>query len=132
MEMKEAPPRRGLILLAAFVPIFVAATLWLPRWWENREYRAAEAIAGVGAPIVPGSLAAARKQFDPGTSTEDLVARIGKPSMAVAMEGRESVREVWTYYFADGTMLVNITDGQVQRVSTTFGPPRIPTSARPE
>ena len=130
--MPEHPPRRGLVVLAVLVPIFVAAALWLPKWWENREYRETEAIAGVGAKIVPGSLAEARRQLDPGTATEELVARIGKPSMSVATEGRESVREVWTYYFADGTMLINITDGRVQRVSTSFGPPKIPTSRRPE
>jgi hypothetical protein len=119
-------------MLAAFVPIFVAAALWLPRWWENREYREAESIAGVGAAIVPGSLAEARKQLDPGVATADVVARIGKPSMSVATQGRDSRREVWTYYFSDGTLLIHVTDGRVQRVSTTFGAPRIPTSARPE
>jgi hypothetical protein len=130
--MEDARPHRGLVWAAAFVPIFVAAALWLPGWWENREYRQAEAIAGVGAPIVPGSLAEARKQLDPGTATEDVVARIGKPSMSVATEGKDSRREVWTYYFSDGTMRIHVTDGRVQRVAMTFGPPRIPTSARPE
>ena len=130
--MNETPPRRGLVLLAASVPIFVAAALWLPRWWENREFREAEAIAGVGAPIAPGSLVEARKQLDPGTATEDVVARIGKPSMSVATEGKDSRREVWTYYFSDGTMRIHVTDGRVQRVAMTFGPPRIPTSSRPE
>jgi hypothetical protein len=130
--MEEDRPRRGLLLLAAFVPIFVAAALWVPRWWENREYRAAEDIAGVAAPIMPGSLAEARQRLDPGVATEDVVARIGKPSMSVATEGRDARREVWTYYFSDGTMLINVTDGRVQRVSTSFGAPKIPTSARPE
>ena len=119
-------------MLAALVPIVVALALWLPKWWENREYREAEAIAGIGAPMASGSMTEARKKLDPGTSAEDVVARIGKPSISVATEGKESRREIWTYYFTDGTMLVNITDGAVQRVSTNFGPPKIPTSARPE
>jgi hypothetical protein len=131
-RMEDARPRRGLLALAAIVPVFVAAALWLPRWWENREYREAEAIAGVGAPIGPGTLAEARKELDPGAAAADVVARLGKPSISVATEGRDSRREVWTYYFADGTMRVNLTDGRVQRVSTTFGSPKIPTSARPE
>ncbi len=61
-----------------------------------------------------------------------LVERIGKPSISVATEGKDSRREIWTYYFSDGTLTVNITDGLVQRVSAVFEPPRIPTSARPE
>jgi len=130
--MREAPPRRRLLLFAAFVPIIVAAALWLPRWWENREYREAEAIAGVGAPILPGKLAEARKQLDPGVAAEDVVARLGKPSMSVGTEGRDSRREVWTYYFADGTMRINFTDGRVQQVATTFGAPRIKKSLRPQ
>ncbi len=114
-----------------FIPIFVAAALWLPRWWENREYREAEAIAGVGAPLAAGSLADARGKIDPGVAAHDVMARLGKPAIAVGTEGRDTRREVWKYYFADGTLIVNLTDGRVQRVSTTFGPPKIPTSARP-
>ena len=130
--MEDARPHRGLIVAAVFVPIFLAAALWVPRWWENREYREAEAIAGVGAPIVPGHLAEARKQLDPGVAAEDVVARLGKPSMSVGTEGRDSRREVWTYYFADGTMRIHFTDGRVQQVATTFGAPKIPVSKRPE
>ena len=129
--VESASPRRGLLVAIALVPIAVAAVLWLPRWWENREYREAEAIAGVGAPIAPGSLADARGKIDPGVASNDVVARIGKPAIAVGTEGRDTRREIWTYYFADGTLILNLTDGRVQRVSTTFGPPKIPTSARP-
>jgi len=118
-------------LIAAAIVIAVAA-FWLPRWWENREYREAERIAGIGAPIMPGTLAEARARFDTGVATDDVVARIGKPSMSVATEGADSRREIWTYYFSDGTMMLNVTDGRVQRVSTSFGAPKIPTSARPE
>ena len=64
-------------------------------------------------------------------AANEVVQRIGKPSISVGTEGRDVRREVWTYYFADGTLLVNLTDGHVQRISTTYGPPKIPTSARP-
>jgi len=130
--MAEKTPRRTLLVAAAFVPLLVAAALWLPRWWENREYRQAEAIAGVAARIVPGTLVEARPKGDPGISTSALVERIGKPSISVATEGKDSRREIWTYYFSDGTLTVNVTDGLVQRVSAIFAPPKIPTSSRPE
>src|SRR5262245_15835643 len=130
--MEDVRARRGLLAAIAILPLVVAAALWLPAWWERREYREAEAIAGVAAPMAAGTLAEARKQLDTGTAAEDVASRLGKPSMSVATEGRDSRREIWTYYFSDGTMLINLTDGRVQRVSTTFGAPKIPTSARPE
>ena len=42
-------------VIAAAILVAVAA-FWLPRWWENREYRRAEKIAGIGSPVLPGSL----------------------------------------------------------------------------
>ena len=125
-------PRRGLLIALAFAPILLAAILWLPGWWEKREYRAMEEIAGVEARIVPGRLADAREKVNPGLSSDAVAAAIGKPSLSVRTQGKDSSREIWTYYFADGTMQINLTDGLVQRVSATFGPPRIPTSARPQ
>jgi len=130
--MTEKPPRRALLVAGALVPLLVAAALWLPRWWENREYRQAEAIAGIAARIVPGTLVDARPKVDAGMSTTALLERIGKPSISVATEGKDSRREIWTYYFTDGTLTINVIDGLVQRVSAIFVPPKIPTSARPE
>lgn len=115
----------------ALIPILVALALWLPRWWENKLYRDSEKIAGVEAPVVPGTLADARKKTETGMKAAALEAAIGKPSMLVGTDGKESRREIWTYYFADGTMVVNVTDGLVQRVSANFQTPKIPTSARP-
>jgi hypothetical protein len=122
---------RTLTVLLACIPILLAAVLWLPRWWENHLYREAEAIAGVEARIVPGTIADARKKTESGMKAAALIAAIGKPSILVGTDGKDSRREIWTYYFSDGTMIVNLTDGLVQRVSADFHPPRIPTSARP-
>jgi hypothetical protein len=127
----QRPPRRGLLIAIAFAPILLAAVLWLPGWWEKRTYREMESIAGVEARIVPGTLAEARGKVNPGLAADAVAAAIGKPSLSVRTEGKDSSREIWTYYFADGTMQINLTDGLVQRVSAAFGPPRIPTSARP-
>ena len=59
-------PRRGLLVALAFAPILLAAVLWLPAWWEKREYREMESIAGVEARVVPGRLADAREKVNPG------------------------------------------------------------------
>jgi hypothetical protein len=123
-------PRRGLLVAIAFVPILLAAILWLPRWWEEREYRQMEGIAGVEARVSPGRLADARGKVHDGMKTDGLLAALGKPALSVATDG-VSRREMWTYYYADGTLLINVTDGLVQRVSADFHPPSIPTSARP-
>lgn len=122
----ERKTRRRLLAAVALAPALLAAALWLPRWWEGRELREARSIAGVGSPIAQGSMTDARRKINPGVTAEKIVAAIGKPSFAVGTSGKDSKHEIWTYYFTDGTMTVNLTDGTALRVSTVYGPPRIP------
>lgn len=89
-----------------------------------------ESIAGVGSELRPGKLADARRRIDPGIPGAEVTAALGLPSFAVKTQG-SSEHSIWTYYFADGTLTVNLTDDRVARVSTSFGPPRIPKSRRP-
>jgi hypothetical protein len=119
-----------LYVMIAGAVLLAAAAFWLPRWWENREYRAAEAIAGVGSPILTGKLVDAREKVDPGLTAERVEELLGKASFAVRTEGT-SVHDIWKYYFADGTLTVNLTDGYVSRVGTQFGPPKIRKTGRP-
>jgi hypothetical protein len=122
----EQQTRRRLVAAIVFVPIVLAAALWLPRWWEGRELGQAREIAGVGAALQAGSMTDARKKIDPGQTAEQIQAAIGKASFAVGTEGRDSKHEIWTYYYKDGTLTINLTDGAVARVSTVYGTPRIP------
>jgi hypothetical protein len=124
--------RKGLIAAAVLVPILLVAALWLPVWWERWEFRQAQAIAGVGSQIVGGHITEARKKIDPGVTAEQIVAQIGKPSFSVGTSGKNTRHDIWTYYFTDGTMTVNLTDGAAVRISMVYGPPRIPRSTRPE
>ena len=126
MKDREGGSRRGLVAAVILVPIILAAALWLPRWWEGRELNAARNIAGVGSKMAAGSMTDARKKIDPGLSREQIVAAIGQPSFAVGTEGKEARHEIWTYYFQDGTMTVNLTDGAAVRIGTVYGTPRIP------
>ncbi len=126
----DAGPRRGLVIALVAVALAVAAALWLPRLWETRLYRQVEEIAGVEAPLLAGSVTEARKRIDPGRLSESVLAAIGRPSISVRTEG-SSTHEVWTYYYPDGTMTLNLTDGAVARISLFYGPPKIPTSRRP-
>ena len=128
--MPSERARPALYAVIGMAIVIAVAAFWLPRWWENREYRDAEAIAGVGSAVLPGKLADARKRVDPGFPSAKAVAALGKPSFAVRTEGASS-HEIWKYYFADGTMTVNLTDGHVARISTDFGPPKIRQSRRP-
>jgi len=115
------------VLLLAAIVLAVLAALWLPRWWEMRLYRQAEALTGVGAPILPGNLTDARKKIDPGRSSQDVLLAVGRPSL----DASTSSHAIWTYYYADGTMTVNLGDGVVTRIAVAYGPPQIPTSRRP-
>ena len=122
---------RPALYVVLFVALLLAAgAFWFPRWWENREYRRAEAIAGVGSRILPGKLVDARRRIDPGIKGDRVTQALGRPSFAVKTEGA-STHEIWIYYFADGTLTVNLTDGYVARATTDFGPPKIRRSRRP-
>lgn len=126
---EEGTSRRALIAVLALIAVAVGATLWLPRWWENHLYRQAERIAGVGAQVLPGSMAEARRKIDPGSLSDRVVEAIGRPSLSVRTEG-SSTHDIWTYYYADGTMTLNFTDGVIRRIALDFHTPKIPTSAR--
>jgi hypothetical protein len=124
--------RKALIAAIIVVPLFLAAALWGPSWWERHELVEAQKIAGVGSQIVPGNLTDARKKIDTGTTAEKIVAAIGKPSFKASTRGKDSTHEIWKYYFADGTMVINLTDDAAVRIETTYGRPRIPRSTRNE
>ncbi len=126
MRDDEPRTRRGLLAAIVLVPLLLAAGLWLPRWWEGRELRQAREIAGVGSKLQAGSMTDARGKVDPGMTAEKVEAAIGKASFAVGTEGKDSKHEIWTYYFSDGTLTINLTDGTVARVSAVYGTPRIP------
>jgi hypothetical protein len=126
----EPAPRPALFVALALVLLLVGAALWVPRWWNNRLYRQTEALAGVGAAVAPGSVTQARAKIDPGKTAKQVTDALGRASFAVGTEG-SSTHDIWTYYYSDGTMTVNLTDGIVQRISVAYGPPKIPTSRRP-
>jgi hypothetical protein len=128
MAAERARPTLYLVIAGALV--LAAAAFWLPRWWENREYRKAEAIAGIDSKVLSGKLVDARARVDPGMAASKVTAALGRPSLAVKTEGT-STHEIWTYYFSDGTLTINLTDGVVARASTAFGPPDIRKSRRP-
>jgi flagellar basal body-associated protein FliL len=127
---EERAPRPALFIALLLVVFLVAAALWVPRWWDNRLYRETEALTGVGSVVQTGGVTAARGKIDPGKSSKQVVQLVGRPSFAVGTEG-SSTHDIWTYYYSDGTMTVNLTDGIVQRISVAYGPPKIPTSRRP-
>ncbi|HYR45632.1 MAG TPA: hypothetical protein VER78_01410 [Thermoanaerobaculia bacterium] len=128
--MTAASSRRALAASLAIVLLFAAAALWLPRWWENRFYRQVEAVVGAGARRLPGSVTDARRKIDPGKTGRQVRDAIGLASFAVHTEG-SSAHDIWTYYYADGSMTINLTDGIVKRISLSYGTPKIPTSSRP-
>ncbi len=79
----------------------------------------------MGATLHPGGVTAARRRIDPGVRAKQALDRLGRPSLASAAQGL-SRHEVWTYYYSDGTLICTVTDGIVDRISLSYGPPRIP------
>ena len=126
MNDPEQKTRSRLLAAVVLVPLFLVAALWLPKWWEGRELSEARKIAGVGSELTSGSMTDARKKVDPGLAGDKIVAAIGKPGFAVGADGRDTKHEIWTYYFTDGTMTINLTDGVAVRIGTIYGAPRIP------
>lgn len=122
-------PRRVAFLWAsAFV---LAAVIGFgPGWWERHLYRQTEALTGVGSKVQSGTLTEARRKVDPGRSARQVVEALGQPSFSHSSLGT-SRHDIWAYYYADGTLTLNMTDGIAQRISVTYGPPPIPTSRRP-
>jgi hypothetical protein len=108
----------------------VAAILWLPVVWDRRLYREAEQLTGVGSRVLEGSVTQARSKVEAGKPGSGVVAELGAPSFQQASSGA-STHEIWKYYYPDGTLTVNVTDGYVARASVEYGPPKIPTSRRP-
>lgn len=108
----------------------MGAVIWLPVLWERRLYHDSEQIAGVGARLLEGSVTQARGKVETGKPVAEIVAALGKPSFESSSEGA-SRHEIWKYYYPDGTLTINVTDGYVARASVDYGPPKIPTSARP-
>jgi hypothetical protein len=127
--MSERGPTRTVAVVAFVVALGIAAAIWLPRWWEHRLYRQVEAVAGVGASMKDGSVTDARRKVETGNTARAVAQSLGKASFSVRTDGT-SVHEIWTYYYANGTLTVNLTDGIVQRLGVNYGPPNIPTSAR--
>ena len=126
MTDAEQKTRRRLLAAVVAVPVFLVAALWLPKWWEGRELSEARKIAGVGSEMTAGNMTDARKKVDPGLTADKIVAAIGKPGFSAGTDGRATTHEIWTYYFSDGTMTINLTDGAAVRISTIYGTPRIP------
>ena len=48
---------------------------------------------------------------------------IGKPSVAVETKGAER-HTIWTYYYADGNLTLNMTDGYLARADIEYGQTR--------
>jgi len=122
MPEKEEGRRKLLAVLAAGVLVLGAGAFGL-RWWEGRVDRQSEAIAGIGK-VLPGSVTDARRKVDPGRTEQAVLEAIGKPSARAETRGAEHHAK-WTYYYADGTLTLSLTDGYLARADLEYGPPRL-------
>jgi len=122
---EREPIRRKLIAALAAGVLFLGAGAFGLRWWEGRVDRQSEALAGVGQ-VLGGSVTDARKKIDPGRTEQQVLDAIGKPSAKAETKGAERHAK-WTYYYADGTLTLSLTDGYLARADLEYGPPRLGT-----
>jgi hypothetical protein len=129
MSEKEPIRRKVVAALAAGV-LFLGAGAFGLRWWESRVDRQSEVLAGIGQ-VLPGSVTDARKKVDPGRTQRQVLDAIGKPSARAETNGAER-HAMWTYYYADGTLTLSLTDGYLARADLEYGPPRLGTPGHGE
>ena len=120
--MAETEGRHKVVAAFILAAIVGVAALFLPRWWQSRSDRQAESSGDVGA-VLPGKVTDARNKIDPGKSEKAVLDSIGKPSVAVETKGAER-HTIWTYYYADGNLTLNMTDGYLVRADIEYGPTR--------
>ena len=121
--MGETATGRRKIAAVLFLALLAgAAALFLPRWRPGYAPSPSEAPVGAGG-VLPGSVTNARSRIDPGKSEKAVLDAIGKPSVAVETKGAER-HTIWTYYYADGNLTLNMTDGYLVRVDTEYGSTR--------
>lgn len=121
--MAETEGRRRIVAAFIFAAFAGVAALVLPRWWQSRSDRHVETPVGSPGAVLPGNVTDARSKIDPGKSEKAVLESIGKPSVAVETKGAER-HTIWTYYYSDGNLTLNMTDGYLVRVDTEYGPTR--------
>ena len=119
---------RGPLTALALAVVLLAAAIFALRWWQSGVDRQSETLAGIGR-VLPGSVTQARQKVDPGRTEKAVLEAIGKPSVSIETKGA-SRHSVWTYYYADGTMTLTLTDGIIARADLEYGPPRLATPGR--
>lgn len=120
--MEETEGRRKVVAAFLLVALVGVGALVLPRWWQGRTEKLAGTVSNPGT-ILPGNTTSARSKIDPGKTEKAVVELLGKPSVAVETKGAER-HTIWTYYYADGNLTLNLTDGYLVRVDTEYGPTR--------
>jgi hypothetical protein len=86
---------------------------------ENAVIPARQDLAQASRGVLPGKTYDSREKIAQGMKESDLSAALGAPSEKLASRG-DVVSGRWTYLYKDGKIVVNLRDGRVTEVETTF------------
>ncbi|MGH9442605.1 MAG: outer membrane protein assembly factor BamE domain-containing protein [Thermoanaerobaculia bacterium] len=71
------------------------------------------------AHVLPGRTSEQREKVDPGLTAAQVESILGKPSEKSESRG-DVVSGRWNYLYSDGNLVVNLRDGRVTEIETTF------------
>lgn len=86
---------------------------------ESSAIPARSDLARASRGVVPGKTYDNREKIRQGMEESELSAALGSPSEKLESRG-QIVSGHWTYLYRDGKIVVNLRDGRVTEVETTF------------
>jgi hypothetical protein len=97
----------------------MAAALACGRAHDNAVIPSRTDLARQSRGVLPGKTYEHREKIRQGMKQPELTAAVGEPSEKLESRG-QVVSGHWTYLYADGKIVLNLRDGVVTEVETTF------------
>lgn len=104
---------------SAAAALFVVAASRCGRAREDAVIPARQDLAQASRGIVAGKTYDSREKIRQGMPESELSAALGAPSEKLASRG-DVVSGRWTYLYKDGKIVIQLRDGRVTEVETTF------------
>jgi hypothetical protein len=105
---------RRLLLVVA-----VVASLACGRAHDDAVIPSRTDLAQKSRGVLPGKTYGNREKIRQGMKEAELAAAVGEPSEKLESRG-QVVSGHWTYLYADGKIVINLRDGMVTGIETTF------------
>jgi len=107
------------MMRAIAIPILMIASLACGRAHDEAVIPSRTDLAQKSRGVLPGKTYEHREKVRQGMKQGEVSAAIGEPSEKLESRG-QVVSGHWTYLYADGKIVLNLRDGVVTGVETTF------------